>query len=654
MIFSTPPRYRPPRRIVYTPAKLVSVNWNTFIKGLNTILRDNEIDKQELAQAQNLILIGRGIPTKRWGTALYFQAGNATGSVRGLAGYYKSDGTNELLAITDDGFLTKRNGTSFTRIAGVSWASGNTAEMAQLNDTMYIVNNQRNLVKYSAPTLVGFATIAPPVIISATNLSNASGTTQKAYRISAIGQVGETLASAEFLLGGQPAQLGDPAGGVIRLTFTGSSTASLAVGYNIWGRDSGNERFIASISPTATTYDDNGDAIPREFTFTPTADTTGGVVSGDVIRHQDRLIFTRIKNEPAKVLISGRAPFNERFDVGYGGNFIQIEKDAGDNMQKCLSFRDRIIALKQRSIWQITLTTTQIGNFFVTEPVAQLITASHGCIAPKSAVAVENDIYFLSREGVQTLGYQANYVADQLRINAISTKIKPFFDDLTITQKETAVATYFKKKYILTFPGLNQSIVYDTERAAWMGPWTTDGRVFAIYTDSSDNEHLLFGDDTSVNVNEYSDTFATDSGTAIETILKTRREDFGDWTSFKNLKDLFFEFKNPQGTTNIDIRIEKENGSEASADSFSIATAPTGNSGWGADIWGTTLWGNSAQGGSATDYAQLIKWRRLQRIARNMQITIRTMGTNDLYELLNIRGNAQILPAGYRQSSWKS
>ncbi len=652
MQFTAPPRYRQPRRLLYSAPKLAEFDWSTFSKGLNTILRDNEIDKAELAQMQNLLLIGRGVPTKRWGTAQYYQAGNLTGSVRGLKGFYKSDGTNELLAVTDDGYLTKRNGTGFSPINGVSWASGFNSEMAQLNDTMYITNGQRALVKYSSPTLIGFTTLAPPVILSATNLSNASGTTQKAYRISAIGPVGETLASTEFTLANQPADLGDPSGGTIRLTFTGMSTASIAVGYNVYGRDSGNERFVASLSPTATTFDDDGTTIPREFTFTPTADTTGGPLAGDVIRYQDRLVFARLSGEPAKVLISGRAPFNERFDVGSGGNFVQIEKDAGDDITKLSSFRDRIIILKQRSIWQVTLGSTQIGNFFVTEPTVQLITASYGCIAPRSVIAVENDIYFLSREGVHSLGYQANFVADQLRTNIISTKIKPFFDSLTVTQKQSAVATYFKKKYILTFPGLSKSIVYDIERGAWMGPWTTNGRVFEIYIDTNNSDHLLFGDDSSANVYEYSDSYTTDNGSAIQTILKTRREDFGNWAAFKNIKHLFFEFKNVSGTAALDIRIEKRDGSEVSADSFNIM--PTlGDSGWGADLWADTQWGDSNVAGGGIDSQQLIRWRQLNKIGRTIQMTIRTTKLNDTYELLGMRGQAQVLDTGYRPTVWK-
>jgi hypothetical protein len=95
------PQYRPP--------KALNWDWNNFRGGLNTLLRPTELSANELSQADNLMLIGKGVPTKRYGTANYFMAG-ATGSTRLVKGVQFKDGTNELLAITDWGMLTKKNG----------------------------------------------------------------------------------------------------------------------------------------------------------------------------------------------------------------------------------------------------------------------------------------------------------------------------------------------------------------------------------------------------------------------------------------------------------------------------------------------------------------------------------------------------------------
>src|SRR5258708_5332384 len=638
--------------VTYKPKKLIPFNWTTFVGGLNKLLRENEIADNELAQADDLYLIGRGVPTKRWGTSLYYQAGAATGAVRGLRGFYKSDGTNELLGFTDAGYLTKKSGASYSTLTGVSWASGNNMYMAQLNNTMYLVDGVRPLAKYSSPTLVGFSTIAIPVIVSATNLSGASGTTSKGYRVSAISQVGETLASTEFILNNQPAALGGVAGGTIRLTWTGVSTASILQGFNVYGRDPGNEKFIAGVGPQATTYDDTGLVNTADFVYPPIVDSTRGPTAKYIVRLQDRLVMAGIAGSPSMVVISGHVPLQERYDIANGGNSILIEPDAGDNVTGLAAFRDRVVVFKQRSIWQIFLTEITAGNFTILVPVVQLVTASYGCVAPRSITSVENDIYFMARDGLYSLGYQLGYLSDLLRANPLYLKIRPFFDNLTTTQKQNACAAYYLKKYIIAFPGLGQGMTYDVERSAWMGPWTRDANVYEVYTDSNSDQHLLYGDVNDTNVQEYNKTFPDDNGVAIQTILRTRQEDFGDWSLFKNIKNIFVQFRNITGSVAVSIRLEQRSGSTVTAKSFTV-TPVTGNSGWGADIWGTAIWGTSLVGGGGINTQQTIKWRELNMIARIMQITVTTTTSADNYELLGIRGDANIIGGGVRPSQWK-
>jgi len=639
----------------YQPAKDKIVNWDTFRKGLNILLQDTEISGEELAQADNIMLTGRGVPTKRWGSALYYQSGNATGSVRGLKGLYYVNGTRELLALTDDGYLTKKSNASYTMLTGVSWASGPSgahAYMAQLNDAMYIVNGTRELVKYSTPTLVGFPTISTPIIQGASNLSNATGSTTYGYRVSAVSQVGETLASGTFELASQPDTLGGDAGGTVRLQWTGVSTASgILQGFNVYGRTSGNERFLAGVPPSTTTWLDDGVSIPREFTFTPTGDSTGGPLAKYVIRFQDRLIFAGIDGEPSKVLISGKVPFHERYDMSYGGNYVLIEPDAGDNIVQLVGFTDRIIVLKEKSIWQITLESVQVGNYYITNPVLKLITSGSGCIAPGSVVPVNNDIYYLSRTGVRLLGYQANFT-DILRTNEISIKIRPYFKNLTIDQMKGAMAIFHDNKYLISFPGKGETMVFDTERAGWYGPWSLDSTVYDVYYDGDDKEHLLFAKDGTVNVDEYSSNYSNDKGVAIETILKTRNEDFGDWSSFKNIKDLFTQLRSVVGTVSVDVRLEERTGSVITAKNFEI-TAAAGNSGWASSQFADNQWADSEEDAGGVEAVFTIRWANLNKPARLMSLTFKTTDADATYELLGVRAAAKPLSKGFAPSRWR-
>jgi len=79
-----------------------------------------------------------------------------------------------------------------------------------------------------------------------------------------------------------------------------------------------------------------------------------------------------------------------------------------------------------------------------------------------------------------------------------------------------------------------------------------------------------------------------------------------------------------------------------------------GSSGWGADLWGSAIWGGSSGRGGGSDAQQLIRWRQLQTIGRTIQMTIKTDGANDTYELLGIRGQAKKVSESFRPNSWKA
>jgi hypothetical protein len=624
-------------------------DWDNFKGGLNTLLKANEIDKAELAQTDNIVLIGKGIPTKRWGADLYYQAG-AAGAVRGLSGYYRSDGTNELVGFTDAGYLTIKSNASYTIRSGVSWASGYAVELTQLDDSMYIVGGNREMARYSTPTLVGFPTIGIPTSVFATQISGASGQTVKSYRVTAKTNVGETLGSTAYAVSSQPQDL---LSGTIRLQWSGVSTASAVLtGYAIYGRDQGNERFLGSVGASTTVFYDDGSAIPQEFTFPPTADSTGGLNAKYISRFQDRLIFAGISGEPSKVVIGGRVPLQERLDLASGGNFILIEPDSGDNITGLSTFGSRIIVFKERSIWEITLDTVEVGNFTITNPTAKLITASHGCIAPRSITAVENDIFYLTRRGVYVLGYEPNIAIDTLRTNELSAKIRPFFSGISPDQLMGATASYHDFKYIISFPGRTQTAVYDRERLSWVAPWTYDAALYHTYYDSSNNEVLLYGSDSTPYVYELSSAYGDDDGVTIQTTLRTRSEDFGDWTLFKTIKDIYTNWRNVTGSVSVSITLEDRKGNSIAARSFSIETI-TGNAGWGADMWGSSLWGDSEEHGGAADISDIVRWVNLNKLARRMQITVTTTSRNDNYELLGIRAEAKAAGRGIKGENWR-
>lgn len=648
--YNRQPSFQAPRELTF--------EWDSFNGGLNTLFKDTEIAKNEVAQFDNLMLTGRGIPTKRWGTALYFTSytSTATISVRGLSGFYQKDSTNQLLAITDAGYLSQRSGSTFTAINGVSWASGSNVEMSQISDRMYFVGGDREMVRYSNPTLVGFPTIGQPTSLGVSQLSGASGSRTYSYRLTHVTAVGETLPATAVTLINQPE---DTNNGTIRIAWTNASTASgIRLGTNVYRGDLGDETFISRVGGEATFWLDEGEALPTLFSYPPKVDTTGGVNAKYIVRFQDRLVIAGVDTDPTLVLISGAEPLHERFDFGSNGGFVRVEPDSGDDITGLAVKADKIIVFKERSVWQIKLEQRAyktINEITLTalDPQVSLITASIGCASHRTITNVENDILFLAKggRGVFVLGNEPGILGDILRTNEVSVKIRPFFENLTPTEEMNACAAYFNNKYFLGVPGKNQTMVFDRERNAWVGPWTFDGRIFHVYYDSDDKAHLIKGNDTDPDVEETSASYPGDKGIALNTNLRTKREAFNDFASFKNIKNILTLWRDLSGSVDVDIRLEEREGNTITAKSFSVVTG-SGNSGWGADLWANTQWGDTEEAGEARDLSEIVRQAQLQKAARNIQMIIKTDGLNDNYKLMTIKGEANKI-GQFRPLEWR-
>ena len=130
----------------------LTAEWNSFKKGLNLLLRPTELGRDELAQADNIMLIGGGVPTGRWGTYPYFTV-NATGAIAGFGTYNNTASlTNELIALSNQGYLAKKNGTGSTVITGQSFPSGSTVRSEQLGGYTYFASKDVPLTSYNGQT----------------------------------------------------------------------------------------------------------------------------------------------------------------------------------------------------------------------------------------------------------------------------------------------------------------------------------------------------------------------------------------------------------------------------------------------------------------------------------------------------------------------
>lgn len=635
----------------FKPPKDVVISWNTWRKGWNTLLRENEVDSAEIVLATNLMLKGSGIPTKRWGSKDFFTAG-ATGGVNFVLPIKKSDDTQQVLALTDWGFLTKKSGTSYTMIVGASWPSGSILDGTQLGGNTYLVSANREWVRYNFSTLVSFATLSTPTGVLVTNMSTASGSSTWSWRVTAIGRSGgETLASTPGSLATLPQDLTKT---VMRINWTAVSAASGDLtGYNIYRGAPGDEKWVGGVDDTTTTFDDVGAPVPDAFRVVPVSNTTGGPKAKYIIRYQDRLILAGIPGEPTKVLITGRFPQQERFDWYAGGGYVYIEPDSGQNITGLGIYQEKLVIFKENSVWQVTLNQVNFGNFSILDPQYKLLTASQGCSSHRSIVPVENDLMFANRKGVYILRYEPQLLT-VLNANEISAKIRPFFEALSEADHTSSAGAYINKKYVLSYPESKQTIIFDRERLCFMGPWPTPFGIhqWARYVDDQGMERWIAADSTDNIVSEFRETYPDDKGTAIRTIFKSKKEDFGDWTLFKTVNEVYVNLRSVTGSVDINVYLEERSGTTVVAKSFTItSTGTAGTSGFGTDQFGTVKFGMS-NNTPAVNAVELQKKAFIYKSSRIFQIEVRTTGSTDNYELLGVKTIAIPQARGNSPSAW--
>jgi hypothetical protein len=632
----------------YKKRKDTIAEWNTFKKGLNLLLRPTELGTDELAQADNIMLTGSGVVTGRWGIDNYFTV-NATGSIRGF-GTYKDTGTgtNEIFALSDEGYLAKKNGLTSTQIVGQSYPSGSIVRAEQLGGITYVVSKDRPMAAYTGATLSIFATLSAPTGVTATNFSGASGTSIYSWRITTLGpNGGETTGSTSLSLPNLPQNLTDTEVRVFWTLATGAKS-----GQQIYRGIPGDETFLAAVGPSISSFIDRGEPA-SETILSPITNTTGGVQSSFITKFRDRLLAVDA-NDRNKLLISGRFPNQGSYNYFDGGGYIYIDPDSGEDIIGIAvqPGSDKILVYKDSSHYAVELTTITIGNFVLLDPTYQPISTNIGASNQDTIQTVENDTFYFGRKGLYVTGYEPNFL-NIIRTNEVSAKMRPYLNLLNDNDYTSACAFYVDKKYILSFPRRKECIVYDRERGAWTGPWKTPFGISKMlkYTDGTGTEKWVIGSYNDNNVYTFEPSLNTDTGEAIQKIVKTNKETFGEWSLLKIIKLFYVLLRGIKGTVTVNILAQLRDGSTTSIKSFTIeGSAVSGSIGWGSDMWGNFQWGTS-EGSVIVTTDEVPKYTQLFKSVRFIQVEVTTTTANSNFELLNLRATASSQGEGSLASS---
>lgn len=633
----------------YTPSKKSVAEWSTFRKGLNLLLRPTELANNEMAQADNIILTGSGVPTGRWGSSPYFTVGSS-GSIRGM-GTFIQDSTNEIFALTDAGYIEKKNGLSSTRIAGQSWPSGSIMRSEQLGGTTYVVSEQVPLTSYAGTSFQTFVTVSKPTGVYATNISGVSGTNRVSYKIvSNTPNGGHTEPSEPYVLTGLPSDLSTTA---IKINWVIPSAPTLS-GHEIYrGEITGDETFLTAVDAATNTFVDNGSLASPTLT-PPLTNTTGGLKSKIIKRYQNRLIMVDA-DRPSTLVITGKYPDHTSTALMDGGGSIDIEPDSGDDITgvEIQPIADRIVVYKNHASYLVKLDFVTVGPFYLMDPSYTSISTAVGCSNQDTIATIENDTFYFGTDGIYVTGYEPNFL-NIIRTNEISARVRPYFDKLGASDYASACAFYVDNKYILSFPRLKEMLVYDRERGCFAGIWKLPFGISHMrkYYDATGTEHWVIGSYEDNKIYEFIPSINNDAGTAIIKTVRTNKNDFGDWTRLAILEFFYILLRAITGTVTVNIIIEDRNGNNTNAKTFTLTGAEVaGLAGWGVDEWGTSKWGISNSNEFSASVDEITRWGSLFKQIRAVQVEVTSSSTDSNFELLQINMRAKPQPSGTLSAS---
>lgn len=289
-------------------------------------------------------------------------------------------------------------------------------------------------------------------------------------------------------------------------------------------------------------------------------------------------------NVPGATVFSGTPALTE-------ANVIDIRKNDGDKITALAVYQDVLVVFKERSIYQVTFDSS--GN-----PTITPITYATGCVSHASVVNVENDIYFLSREGHRVLGNEPQFFT-AIRTQVLSVRTQPVIDAIYKSYYNRSNGVYFDNKYILAHPtGSSSSIarclVYDRRFQAYT-TWTSfNAQAMVKFIDSDNTENLYFLDDGGTQVYKRVAGTYSDNGAAIEAYVVSKAQDIGNPDITKFWVDIRLIFRRLSGQIELTVYTD---------DDVSVGTATLGSGaarGIGMNMLGTFKLGTDGETSVAT------------------------------------------------------
>ena len=329
--------------------------------------------------------------------------------------------------------------------------------------------------------------------------------------------------------------------------------------------------------------------------------------------------------------VPGATSFSTDTPSTANANLIDVNKFDGDKITGLAKFQDVLIIFKERAIYQLSYAGTS------TDPTVVLVTKDYGCVSHKSIENVDNDVFFLTRNGIYVLGNEPNFFST-IRTKELSVRVHPEIETINPTNYTNATGFYDGTNYYLGLPqggvtANSATLVYNKEFLAWSKYTHVTPESFCSFIDSTNTEYIYFTDANSANVYRFTTNYDS-NGSAISAQWTSKAYDLGNYNVYKRWIDVTILFRQLVGT--VTITIITDNGTiakTAAVSASSVGGLSTNILGGGDILGGTPTAGSTGTGTSSTNIPYRL---RLGIKSRNIKIKISNGRVNETFVVLGV------------------
>lgn len=255
---------------------------------------------------------------------------------------------------------------------------------------------------------------------------------------------------------------------------------------------------------------------------------------------------------------------------GYGST--RIGTGNGDAITAIVAMQNNIMCvLKANSVWLVnvqpgsTNPNGTIGSGWSATEVGSGISTGSGCVGPNAAVMYENDVMFMSQDGVRSVQMMQASAGQYQLSAALSTPVQPIIDRINWPYSNLIKATKYRHLVLWAVPldnslVNNYVIVYNGRIGAWTGYWTgvpcnfmavtkfnSTNELYAGGSDGSvkkwiDSQSSLSTDTTYVDSSLTTSPYTTPINSGIPWEVDTRSFSFGNLDASKKPRAVLFRF----------------------------------------------------------------------------------------------------------------